>query len=486
MAKPSIEPGDVLDGFVMEELIHRGGMARLWRVTKPGVDLPLLMKVPVLGEGQDPAAIVSFEMEQMIMPRLSGPHVPQFFAVGDFAVHPYIVMERLPGKSLLPRLKDLPLPYEEVADIGWKIASALDNIHRQHVIHLDIKPSNILLRQTGEAVLIDFGLSHHLQLPDLMQEEFRLPYGTAPYMAPEQLMGARNDPRTDQFALGVLLYFFSTGIRPFGESERMGAMKKRLWRDPKPPRQLRKDYPLWLQEIVLRCLEVEPAWRYPSAAQLAFELSHYDQIKLTARSERVREDSFWARMKRRFNDDLKESEYKPRQAALLSFSAPIIAVAVDTEEVKETKEAVREAAARALAQLPSARLACLNVLKQSFIATRDTTLDAEGHNKHVNRLVALQNWAQPLKLGEGRVTYHVLEAMDPASAILSYAEQNRVDQIIIGARQQSLRRSLLGGVSSKVASEANCTVIVVRPPRGSIAERVELVEEAPVEKANVP
>ena len=352
MAKPSIEPGDVLDGFVMEELIHRGGMARLWRVTKPGVDLPLLMKVPVLGEGQDPAAIVSFEMEQMIMPRLSGPHVPQFFEAGDFAVHPYIVMERLPSKSLLPRLKDLPLPYEEVAEIGWKIAAALDDIHRQHVIHLDIKPSNILLRPTGEAVLIDFGLSHHLQLPDLMQEEFRLPYGTAPYMAPEQLMGARNDPRTDQFALGVLLYFFSTGIRPFGESERMGAMKKRLWRDPKPPRQLRKDYPLWLQEIVLRCLEVEPAWRYPSAAQLAFELSHYDQIKLTARSERVRTDSFWARMKRRLNDDLKEGEYKPRQAALPSFSAPIIAVAVDTEEVKETKEAVREAAARALAQLP--------------------------------------------------------------------------------------------------------------------------------------
>ncbi len=287
MAKPTLEPGGVLDGFVMEGLIHRGGMARLWSVSKPGIDTPLLMKVPVLGEGQDPAAIVSFEMEQMIMPRIGGPHVPQFVAAGDFSVHPYIVMERVPGKSLLPRLQDLPLSYEEVADIGWKIATALDDIHRQHVIHLDVKPSNIIVRPTGEAVLVDFGLSHHLQLPDLMQEEFRLPYGTAPYMAPEQLMGARHDPRTDQFALGVLLYFFSTGVRPFGESERLGVMKKRLWQDPKPPRCLREDYPLWLQEIVLRCLEVEPAWRYPSAAQLAFELSHHDQIKLTARSERL-------------------------------------------------------------------------------------------------------------------------------------------------------------------------------------------------------
>ena len=86
MAKPTLEPGNVLDGFVIEELIHRGGMARLWSVTKPGIGMPLLMKVPILGEGGDPAAIVSFETEQMIMARLSGVHVPKFVAAGDFAV----------------------------------------------------------------------------------------------------------------------------------------------------------------------------------------------------------------------------------------------------------------------------------------------------------------------------------------------------------------------------------------------------------------
>jgi len=477
MAKPTLQRGNVLDGFVLEDLIHKGGMARLWSVTKPGIDVPMLMKVPVLGEGQDPAAIVSFEMEQMIMPRLSGPHVPRFIAVGDFAVHPFIVMERLPGKSLLPRLSELPLPYEEVADIGWKIATALDDLHRQHVIHLDIKPSNILFRETGEAVLLDFGLSHHQQLPDLMQEEFRLPYGTAPYMAPEQLLGVRTDPRSDQFALGVLLYFFSTGVRPFGESERLSVMKKRLWRDPKPPRSLRKDYPLWLQEIVLRCLEVEPAWRYPTAAQLAFELSHYDQIKLTARSERLSTDSFLTRIKRRFNPP-ERKEVAPIVYKRLP-SAPIVAVAVDLSEAsKETNEAVREAAGRALAQLPSARLACLNVLKTSYIATRDTTLDEEGHNKHVNRLVALQDWAQPLKLKEGQITFHVLEATDPASAILHYADQNKVDQILLGARRNSLRRSLLGSVSAKVASEAACTVTVVRVRRDDTAAESENADAA--------
>ena len=139
-----------------------------------------------------------------------------------------------------------------------------------------------MFRPTGEAVLLDFGLSHHDQLPDLMQEEFRLPFGTAPYMSPEQLRGIRNDPRSDLFALGVLLYFFSTGVRPFGESETLRGMRRRLWRDPVPPRRLRPDYPPWLQEIVLRCLEIEPGWRYPTAAQLAFDLSHPNEVKLTA------------------------------------------------------------------------------------------------------------------------------------------------------------------------------------------------------------
>jgi serine/threonine protein kinase len=91
---------------------------------------PLIMKVPILGEGEDPAAIVGFEMEQMILPRLSGPHVPKFIAASDFARQSYIVMELIEAPSLLKRSPELPLPYEEVSDIGVKIAAAL------HVIHL--------------------------------------------------------------------------------------------------------------------------------------------------------------------------------------------------------------------------------------------------------------------------------------------------------------------------------------------------------------
>jgi serine/threonine protein kinase len=475
MAKPLHEPGVIVDGFRLEERMHQGGMAVLWRVSRPGTTMPMLMKVPRIGEGADPAAIVSFEMEQMILPRLSGVHVPKFIAVGDFAVQPYIVMEAIAGKSLYPRLDELPLPYVEVADVGVKIAQALDDLHRQHVIHLDIKPSNIMFRPTGEAVLIDFGLSHNVQLPDLMQEEFRLPFGTAPYMSPEQLRGIRNDPRSDLFALGVLLYFFSTGVRPFGESETLRGMRQRLWRDPAPPRRLRPDYPLWLQEIVLRCLEIEPAWRYPTAAQLAFDLSHPNEVKLTGRSERLKRDPFSTVLRRRFNTDLTRPRDRPALAIQLA-SAPIIAVAIDlTEGSAALNEALHVTTEHMLATLPSARLACLNVLKQARL-TIDMTLDAQGHNKHIDRMVGLKNWAEPLKLDENRLTVHVIEAIDPAAAILEFAAANNIDHILIGARQNSLLRKLLGSVSAKVAAEAACTVTVVRPNLIAEAEKRQSAE----------
>jgi nucleotide-binding universal stress UspA family protein len=477
MVKPYLEKGATIDGFVLEELLHKGGMARLWRVSRPDITIPILMKVPILAEGEDPAAIVSFEMEQMILPRLTGEHVPKVLAVGNFAVQPYIVMELIEGESLLKRLTGLPLPYEEVADIGVKIATALDALHRQHVIHLDIKPSNVIIRTSGKAALIDFGLSHHEQLPDLMHEEFLLPYGTAPYMAPEQLLTVRNDPRSDLFSLGVLLYFFSTGVRPFGTTESLRGMRRRLWQDPVPPRRLKPDYPPWLQEIVLRCLEVEPAWRHPTAAQLAFDLSHHSQIKLTARSERLRQDSWATVLRRRFNTDYSApAARRPFKSRLAT--APIVAIAVDiTAGAEDINDALRVAAERTLKTLPSARLACVNVLKQSRIAI-DTTLDEQGHNKHVDRLVALKCWAEPLKLAEDRVTFHVLEATDPASTILGYAEKNRVDHILIGARQSSLLRTLLGSVSAKVAAEATCTVTIVRPARDGKADKTP-AEDAP-------
>jgi serine/threonine protein kinase len=464
MPKPLVKPGAVIDGYNIGECVHAGGMATLWTVTHADIDAPLLMKIPRASEGEDPAAIVSFEMEMMILPRLTGPHVPHCYGTGDFAHQAYAVIERISGTTLYKRLPDLPLPYDEVRLLVAKIAAALADLHRQNVIHHDIKPSSIMFRESGEAVLIDYGLSHHDHLPDLLQAEFRLPYGTAPYMAPERLLGVRDDPRSDLFSLGVLLYFFTTGERPFGEGETLRAMRRRLWRDPHPPRGLRADYPPWLQEVVLRCLEIEPVRRYPTASQLAFDLAHPNQVRLTARSERMKRDPWSVAWRRRFNQDAMQPQARSDVAEQIA-SSPILAVALDTVEgAAELNEALRVTTERILATLPSARLACVNVLKLNRIAI-DKTLDEQGSNKHLDRLVALRHWATPLKLDESRLSVHVLEAVDPAAALLEFAEMNSVDHLVIGARQNSFRRTWLGSVSAKVAAEATCTVTVVRPPR---------------------
>lgn len=450
------------DGFLVGPVVHRGGMAVLHAATHPRHDLPLLVKVPRVAEGEDPAAIVSFEMEQMILPRLSGPHVPRCFGVGHEPL-PWIAMERVAGRSLLPRLDDLPLPPEEVAAIGAKVADALDSLHRQHLVHLDVKPSNILLAESdGRAVLVDYGLSRHAKLPDLMEEEFRLPYGTAPYMAPEQVMGVRGDPASDLFALGAMLYFFATNRRPFGDPQRLSGLKRRIWWDPPPPRALDAGVPPWLQELILHCLEAEPAKRPATAAQLALLLRHPEQMALSARAEKAARDPWAARIRRRFHPDHRPALRRALPDAPPEADAPIVAVAVDLEAEAAMQDTLRRSAGVVLAAYPGARLACLNVLRTNRIAL-DSTLDEEGRNKHLKRLIALRHWSAPLGLPDARATHHVLEGASPASAILDYARENGVDHILLGARAQSLSRRVLGSVSAEVAREAGCSVTVVRP-----------------------
>jgi eukaryotic-like serine/threonine-protein kinase len=461
VAVAKLTPGTVVEGFRIDELMHTGGMAHLWRVTREADGAIFLMKTPVMYEGEDPAAIVSFEMEQMIMPRLKGPHVPRHIANGDFSKQPFIVMELLPGETLLPLLKQLPLPVERVADLGARIADAVQALHGQGVVHLDIKPSNIILRPTGEVVLIDYGLAHHRALPDLMQEEFRLPYGTAPYMAPEQIMGIRSEPRSDIFALGALMYFFATGTRPFGDPQKLKGLKQRLWKDPVPPRKLKPDLPPWFQEIVLRCLEVKAGRRYPTAAQLAHDLRNPGQVALTARAQKSQRDGFFAVLKRRGEPEMSLIDVPaPREDE--ASDAPIVTVAVNLDDMTpDLADKLRRTALRILERSPQARLAVLNVLKLNRISL-DQTLDEQGQNKHVQRLVGLKDWARTMNLDQGRITFHVLEAVDPAETILDYARVNNVDHIIMGARANTTMRKLLGSVSGKVAAEAPCSVTVVR------------------------
>ncbi|MGO9828705.1 MAG: protein kinase domain-containing protein [Myxococcaceae bacterium] len=463
MEQSGLQVGTTIDTFRLEERLHQGSMAALWRVLPADGGQPLVMKVPSLQQEDDPTAIVGFEVEQMILPTLAGIHVPRLVASGDFSRQPYLVMELIPGQSLRPRLEQAPLPAEEVASIGARVAAALHDLHGQHVIHLDVKPSNIMFRETGEVVLIDYGLARHDHLPDLLAEQFRVPMGTAPYMSPEQIRRNRSDPRSDLFAIGVMLYHLVTGARPFGNPMSIRGLRRRLYRDPVPPRARNPACPPRLQEVILRCLEVDPAQRYQTAAQLAFDLQHSEQVTLSGRSRRLVRDGAVTVARRWMRTLATEGEPGNSVVGRLA-KAPIVLVAIDVGQTSPGLDrALRVAARRVFESEPGARLACVTVLRTSRLpVTAPATVDAEGRNLRVTRLVELKHWARPLEIVPGRVTYHVLESPDAAGAIIEFAATNKVDQIVIGARGSSALRRYLGSVSSQVVAEADCTVTVVK------------------------
>jgi len=471
MIRPS--KGLQIDGFTLGPCLHKGGFATIWSVTHPDRDGPMVMKVPTIFDGYDAPTIVGFEVEQMILPRLSGVHVPRFVAVGDFSVMPYVVTEQIEGVSLLHLFNDAPLAVSVLIETAARMAEAVHELHKQHVVHLDLKPANFLQRATGEMVCIDFGLSRHDHLPDLLAEEFTIPMGTFPYIAPEQYLRQRNDLRSDIFALGAMIYEGATGQMPFGQPERLTGVRKRLWRDPVPPRQIDPRIPEWLQEIILRALEVDPAKRYQSAAQMLFDLQHPAQVRLTERARKMKADGWltvWQR--KRVMRKLRGFAPPVRMSAQLG-KAPVMMTAVDlSPEMEPLNLQLLLSVQRMLASQPDARIACVNVIKTARIGIDPTTTD-EGEHLHVARLIALRAWAQNLDLPDDRLTFTILEGPNPAQVIVDHAAKNQMDHVIMGARSHSASRRYLGSVSSQVVAESSCSVTVIRLPSAATARQAE-------------
>mgnify|MGYP005811772933 CR=1 FL=1 len=457
------EPGDVIDGFRIEERIHSGGMGVIYRVSGPEVGFPMIMKIPRLGPGEPAASVITYEVEEMILSALAGPHVPRFVAAGDLSDQAYIVMELVEGRSLSEWVERGALPVEEVVRLGSALAAAIHSIHLQEAIHLDLKPSNVMIRPGGEAVLIDFGLAHHGHYPDLLAEELRHPVGSGPYISPEQLLGVRSNPRSDVFALGVILYQLATGRLPFGSPTSRAGLRKRLYRDPIPPRAIVPEIPPWLQEVILHCLEPDADHRYASAAQVAFDLANGDQVALTARAERKRRIAGLGALLRWIATAGFEPPAYPsgRPSAQLS-GASIIMAAVATAHGNEAQfEAQRLAVKRLMSLDAQTRLACVTAIKPS--PDLGNTEEEAATSQRIKHLVLLRQWAESLELAPSRISFHAIEANDPAQALLEYARANQVDHIVIGGPPPGLpMKGLLGTVSTKVAVEAPCTVTIVR------------------------
>ena len=457
-----IETGQEIDGFLVGECVHDGGMGRIFRVTGPQATFPLMMKAPRLGQGQPTEGIIGFETEVMILSAIDTRHAPRFVAAGDITETPYLVAEWIEGENLETVVRRGRVPPVEAARIGAALADAVESLHRQDTIHLDIKPGNVMLRPDGQAVLVDFGLARHARLPDLLAEEMRKAVGTAEYISPEQVIGVRTDPRSDLFAIGVVLYELVTGELPFGSPQTVSGLRDRLWLDPRPPRASVPECPPWLQEVILRCIDPKPDQRYPSGAQLAFDLRHPDQIRLTERAQKTRRLGFFSHVKRWLGAAGREAELTPAPAEQTA-DAPIVVAAVDTVHIDdELQRTLHATVLRIMAHAPSARLACVAVLEDAPLLD-GTKVSESASGQHLEHLVRLRHWAEPMRLPPERLSLHVLEGAAPAKVLVEYARANHASLILIGAANYSEPRLGLGrSITTQVAEEAPCSVYIVR------------------------
>ena len=456
------QEGKTVDGFFIEGQFHQGGMAILKNAKDIETNQQVLLKIPQVGKDQPIENLICFETELTILAALKSPYVPRFIRGGNMATTPYIAMEKVIGESLEDILQRQPLPFDQIILIAANLARAIQSIHQQEVINLDLKPDNILVDAQFQIYIIDFGLAHHNRFPDLLAEEMRKGIGSAPYISPEQIAGLRQDLRSDIFSFGVILYEMVTGTLPFDHPQTLNGLRKRYWEQPKPPRAIRQDTPPWLQEIILRCLEPFAKDRYQTATHIRQLLREPSAVKLTDRAKKIKPLSFWQSMQRWLNATGYEPSEIPRSAIIYE-QAPLMVAAVNTSnDDPEMFERMQRAAENIMRVFPEGRISCISMMQSSPTFEGPTEIESAS-GLYRNHLVRLQKWAAPLHISQERISFHIFETLDPGARIIEFAKDNDAAVILIGATAETPNRVVpWRSVMTKVVEEGPCSVYVVR------------------------
>ena len=296
LAPVPIGPGTVFDGLRLERELGRGGMAVVYLATQLDLARPVAVKVLRPGLALDERHVERFRREALAIARLSHPHIVQIHGVGTGLGHPYLAMEYVEGPTLAEVYAKLPPAGERTALdlarlVGWPAervlgrsfeaalaellapaARALATAHEVGLVHRDVKPSNILIRKNGGAVVADFGLAKGDG--DLGLSLSGEPLGTPFYMSPEQatMVEARVDRRTDVYSFGVVLYEGIAGVRPFTGQTFVEVLDAVRHRETEPLRARDKRASANAQALVRRAMAREREGRYPSALELAVDL----------------------------------------------------------------------------------------------------------------------------------------------------------------------------------------------------------------------
>jgi serine/threonine-protein kinase len=255
--------------------LGEGAMATVYKAFDPSINRPLVIKFLHANMCATEEYRQRFLREAKAAGALAHPNIVTIFDVGEIENRPYIAMELLDGGPLDEMIPDgTELPLRDVLTFGIQIANALDYAHSKGIFHRDIKPANIIRLADGKTIkLADFGIAHVAAGDAMDATTAGTIMGTPHYMSPEQARGDKIDARSDLWAVGVMLYQFLTGKRPFNADSIMALLLRITNEAPQPVGELRADIPASLRRVVARSLNKQPDKRYQSGRELADALA---------------------------------------------------------------------------------------------------------------------------------------------------------------------------------------------------------------------
>jgi serine/threonine protein kinase len=255
---------------IIEELGH-GGFASVYKAHDPDLGLDVALKVLEPNLMRDRAFVERFRTEARVAARLRHPNIARVLNIDQAEGRLFIAIEYVPGRNLRDCLAEQPvLDWTSVSPIIQQVADALDYAHAQGVLHRDVKPSNILLADSGTAVLSDFGLAKAIEASHITTAGTTV--GTYAYMAPEQASGTDVDARADLYSLGVVAYELCTGRVPFISDSTPALIHDQVYTAPPTPSQVNSRVTTPIDTILLKALAKDREQRYQTGHEFAADL----------------------------------------------------------------------------------------------------------------------------------------------------------------------------------------------------------------------
>ena len=259
--------------YRIEAMLGSGGMGIVFKAYDKELDRPVALKLLRPELTPDPAAMQRFKQELLLATKVSHKNILRIHDLGEAGGVKFISMAFVEGEDLSHQLKrEGKLPVERLTAIGKQLCAALEAAHAEGIIHRDLKPQNVLVDLSGNTYISDFGLAKSLEAGAAGMTRAGEYLGTPRYMSPEQVEGKPLDNRSDLYSLGLILYEMTTGDVPFKGDSTLQVMFQRVQQKPKNPKELNPDTPDYLEKVILRCLEKDPARRYQHAREIAADL----------------------------------------------------------------------------------------------------------------------------------------------------------------------------------------------------------------------